>query len=153
MEVDRTFMASRNSIFVKLKTIKNEKIIQVSNMVMADAPFSPTGAAYILTTAMTQTYSKGSVRLASTNPDDQPIIQQHLLSENNDMDRMLEALNFARQLSKTEPLSGILGKEIMPGESVNTTEALTEFLFAKINGHGHPMSTTPWEQRIVNKLW
>src|SRR5690349_22572329 len=59
-------------------------------------------------------------RSRSSNPRDAPHIDLGLFTDPGDMPRMLEAIRVARDLSATEPLRGLLGDELMPGDRKST---------------------------------
>jgi choline dehydrogenase len=94
----------------------------------------------ILTSVMTPR-SRGTVRLRSSDPRDAPRIDLGLFSDPDDMPRMLDAIQVARRLAATEPLSGLLGPELMPGADASDDDALAAAVRAGCEIYNHPVGT------------
>jgi choline dehydrogenase len=94
----------------------------------------------ILTSVMTPR-SRGTVRLRSSDPRDAPRIDLGLFTDPDDMARMLDAIRIARRLAATEPLSGLLGDELMPGAGANDDDALAAAVRAACEIYHHPVGT------------
>lgn len=110
---------------------------------LPDGSFSPTGGAIVLAAAVTRPESRGSVRLASRDPHDAPVIDNNYLATARDRSRMLEAVRLVRRLASTPPLAGALAAELVPGDAVRTDEELEAAIAAGIATYGHPTSTAP----------
>ena len=72
--------------------------------------------------------SRGTVRLRSANPDDQPLIDPAYLTEEADVARMLVGLKLARAIARSEALAQWRDQELLPGEHVVTEDALRAYL-------------------------
>lgn len=94
----------------------------------------------ILTSVMTPR-SRGTVRLRSSDPRDAPRIDLGLFSDPDDMPRMLDAIQVARRLAATEPLSGLLGPELIPGTDASDDDALAAAVRAGCEIYNHPVGT------------
>ncbi|EPQ51193.1 alcohol oxidase [Gloeophyllum trabeum ATCC 11539] len=71
-------------------------------------------------------FSRGSVHIASSDPEKLPQIDPCYLQQDIDMDIMVEAFRFARSLANEEPLREIIAKEACPGEEISSEEAIRE---------------------------
>ncbi|QOG08397.1 GMC family oxidoreductase N-terminal domain-containing protein [Aureimonas sp. OT7] len=71
--------------------------------------------------------STGSIRLASPDPADAPLIQANYLAADTDRRCAVESLKFARRLAATEPLAGYVAEEKLPGPDVRTGSDLLAF--------------------------
>ncbi|MBM7405240.1 MULTISPECIES: GMC family oxidoreductase [Sphingomonas] len=76
--------------------------------------------------------SRGMVRLRSSDHRDAPVIQPRYLSDAFDRKVVVDALKFARRLSRAPALAGHLQREMLPGDRVQSDD---EFLdYARSNG-------------------
>lgn len=71
--------------------------------------------------------STGTIRLASPDPTDAPLIRANYLATETDRRCAVEALNFARRLAATEPLAGYVAEEKLPGPEARTEADLLAF--------------------------
>ncbi|MGK5114606.1 GMC family oxidoreductase [Geodermatophilus sp. CPCC 205506] len=62
--------------------------------------------------------SRGSVRLRSSDPHAAPRIVSNLLGQQSEVDAVLRALDFVSELTRQEPLAGILTERVNPGPAV-----------------------------------
>jgi choline dehydrogenase len=94
----------------------------------------------ILTSVMTPR-PRGTVRLRSSDPRDAPRIDLGLLTDPDDMARMLDAIRIARRLAAIEPLRGVLGDELMPGADASDDDALAAAVRSGCEIYHHPVGT------------
>ncbi|MBP2295770.1 GMC family oxidoreductase [Azospirillum rugosum] len=66
--------------------------------------------------------SRGWLELASPDPEAAPRIQPNYLHEEADRRTMVEGLRIARSLFQTEPLSGCVTEELLPGPATQSDE-------------------------------
>jgi choline dehydrogenase len=104
--------------------------------------FSPTGGAIALSVAIVKPDSRGTVRLRSRDPREQPEIDCNFLSVDRDARRMLEGVKLARRLGRHPALAQFLELELMPGEGV-ADEQLADVIAANLASYGHPVATAP----------
>ena len=85
--------------------------------------------------------SRGSVRLASSDPMAAPLIDPNFLAERDDMDRLLRGFKLMRGILQQPALAGYRGREL-PASAVAQTDAQIE---AFVRGHAdtiyHPVGT------------
>ena len=78
-------------------------------LVSWDAPAGVIGASYIAPR------SRGTVRIRSADPARKPAVTLNMLSEQLEMDEMIDAVESAREIAATGPAQAVLGAEITPG--------------------------------------
>ncbi|WP_405926613.1 GMC family oxidoreductase [Streptomyces sp. NBC_00035] len=120
---------------------------------LLDGSFSPTGGAILLAAAVTRPESRGSVRLASRDPHDAPVIDNNYFSTARDRSRMLEGVKLVRRLASAQPLAGAVAAELVPGDAIRSDEELEAAIATGISTYGHPTSTVPmggpWDEWAV----
>ncbi|MEA2159572.1 MAG: choline dehydrogenase, partial [Solirubrobacteraceae bacterium] len=104
--------------------------------------YSPTGGAVVLSTAVVKPDSRGTIRLRSRDPREQPEIDCNFLSEDRDARRMLEGVKLARKLGRNPALAQFIELEIMPGDAVGDNE-LGDVIASNLASYGHPAATAP----------
>lgn len=100
----------------------------------------PTGWDFVFFVACMQPRSRGSVRLASANPDDAPLIDLGLYKDPDDVAKVTKALCIARELAATAPLSDLLVTELKPGSLVGDAD-LEKAVRAAPSHYNHAAST------------
>jgi choline dehydrogenase len=68
--------------------------------------------------------SKGTVKIASADPFDKPVIDANYLGEETDRHVLLAGLKLARKLLRTQPMQPYFAGELYPGDAVVTDEDL-----------------------------
>jgi choline dehydrogenase len=106
------------------------------------AQFSPTGGAISLSVAVVKPDSRGTLRLRSRDPRDQPEIDCNFLAEERDARRMLEGVRLARRIGRNPALAQFLELEIFPGDAVGDDQ-LAEVIASNLASYGHPAATVP----------
>ncbi len=97
--------------------------------------------AYVLTPCLMRPRSRGSVRLASADPRDPPLIDPGFLAEPRDLDIMAEAVALARELGAAAELSDWRQREVFPGPEVTDRKGLRDFARRAANSFHHPVGT------------
>ena len=84
--------------------------------------------------------SRGSIRLRTAGPEDKPIIDHRYLSdpEGNDLARLAEAVQRAREVAAVPQLRRLIGDEIKPGPDVADLPSIKEFLQHSAIHYYHP---------------
>jgi choline dehydrogenase len=82
--------------------------------------------------------SRGWVRLASSNPLDKPRILLNYLSEPEDWTEMRACVRLTREIFGQRAFDRYRGREIQPGENVQTDEQIDAFIRAKVESAYHP---------------
>jgi choline dehydrogenase len=104
--------------------------------------FSPTGGAIALSVAVVKPDSRGTIRLRSRDPGEQPDIDCNFLAEDRDASRMLEGVKLARKIGRNPVLARFLELELMPGDGVGDDQ-LADVIASNLASYGHPAATAP----------
>jgi choline dehydrogenase len=104
--------------------------------------YSPTGGAIVLSVAVVKPDSRGTLRLRSRDPREQPEIDCNYLAEGSDARRLLEGVKLARRIGRNPALAQFVELEIMPGEAVGDDE-LADVIASNLASYGHPTATAP----------
>jgi pyridoxine 4-oxidase len=99
------------------------------------------GEAYTLMFGFTHPRSRGTLQLASADPNAAPLIDPNYLAEAYDRDAYLDALEQARAVGGASALSDWRLDEYLPGPSVRTTAEKRAFLEQAAFTHHHPVGT------------
>jgi choline dehydrogenase len=104
--------------------------------------YSPTGGAITLSTAVVKPESRGTLRLRSRDPHEQPEIDCNFLATERDARRMLEGVKLGRKIAGDRALAPFVEVEILPGDEV-ADDQLAEVIASNIASYGHPTATVP----------
>ena len=91
---------------------------------------------------MVKPESRGTIRLRSRDPKEQPDIDCNFLAEERDARRMLEGVKLARRIGRNPALAQFLELEILPGDAVGDDQ-LADVIAANLASYGHPVATAP----------
>ncbi|WP_404712916.1 GMC family oxidoreductase [Sphingomonas sp. MMS24-J13] len=86
-------------------------------------------------------HSRGWVKLKSADPRDLPAVQLNLMTDPADLAQMRDAIRAVRRIYRTEPQGSLLGAERLPGEAVESDDALDAFIRATCYVAMHPVGT------------
>lgn len=104
-------------------------------------PRPAAGEAYTIMYGFTHPRSRGSIRLASADPNVAPLIDPNYLAEAYDRDVYLAALDTARDLGHGKDLADWRDSEILPGPGCQSVEDRRAFLAQAAFTHHHPVGT------------
>ena len=90
-------------------------------------PF-PLGHGFAISIVGLYPQSRGSVRLASSDPAAAPLVDPQLLSHPDDVDTMLRGLKIGRQVTRAASFARYRAVEVQPGPEAQTDAALTDYL-------------------------
>jgi choline dehydrogenase len=94
------------------------------------------------TSCLLRPKARGSVRLRSTNPADQPLVDCNFFGHPDDLRLTIAALSTARQLLETEPFKGKIADELLPGAQVMADpQALERYCGQTVKTNYHPVGT------------
>jgi choline dehydrogenase len=85
--------------------------------------------------------SRGHVRLASANATDKPSIFFNYMSHEDDWSEFRHCIRLTREIFGQEAFAPYRGREISPGESVQTDTQLDEFIREHAESAFHPCGT------------
>lgn len=76
--------------------------------------------------ALVRPMSRGTVRLASTDPLMPPLLDPNFLSVESDVQRLMQAVRVSRDIFATAPLSGWVKGEVAPGGNIQSDADLRD---------------------------
>ncbi|RJS93040.1 GMC family oxidoreductase [Salinisphaera sp. Q1T1-3] len=85
--------------------------------------------------------SRGSVRLRSADPADDPVVDTRIYAESVDLERTITAFRMARKVLSHEPIRSLVEREIFPGPDVTSDEAIAEHCRRTVKTGYHPVGT------------
>jgi choline dehydrogenase len=124
------------------EAIGDELDLHITATHLLDGSYSPTGAAIVLAISVVQPESRGTLRLASRDPNEAPVIDNNYLGTDRDARRMLEGVRLARAIARNKVFAPFAVGEIIPGDAVSD-DALPEVIASNLAVYGHPTSTAP----------
>jgi choline dehydrogenase-like flavoprotein len=101
----------------------------------------PTGAGLTLMANLIAPKSRGSVRLRSSDPADDPIVDPNWLSDPGDAEILIRALRYLRKVAATHPISSIIDREVAPGPVAQSDDELLAFIKRTTESNYHPVGT------------
>jgi choline dehydrogenase len=124
------------------EAVSGELDVHVTVTHLLPGSLSPTGGSIVLAAAVVQPESTGTLRLASRNPQDAPLIDSNYLGTGRDARRMLEGMKLGREIARQPAFAQLTAGEIIPGDSVSDDD-LAGYVFNNLAAYGHPTSTAP----------
>jgi choline dehydrogenase len=103
----------------------------------------PTGGAIALLSAVVQPEATGTLKLASRDPDDAPLIDPNYLGTSRDTTRLLEAVKLGRAIVRHPVFAPFIAAELTPGDAAADDDTLGQVIAANPAVYGHPTSTAP----------
>ena len=103
-------------------------------------PF-PLGHGYAISPVALYPKSRGTVRLAGTDPAAAPLIDPNLLREPEDIQPLIRALKIARRAFASEAFAEYEGVEVAPGPDTQTDEQFDQYIRETGYTVHHPVGT------------
>lgn len=85
--------------------------------------------------------SRGEIMIRSSNPRDYPKIVANAYSTNADVEEMLAAVKFVRNIASMPAMAEIIEEEVLPGPSINSDADLITDFRKRSGTVYHPVST------------
>ena len=111
-------------------------MISSSGMYKADSAPALTASCTLL-----RPYSIGSVTLRSASPKDAPRMVANYLTDERDVQPLIEGIRVIRRIFGTSPFKEHFQGELLPGAKYQTDAQLTEYLRANAQSMYHPVGT------------
>jgi choline dehydrogenase len=102
---------------------------------------NPKGHGFSLGPILLRPKSLGRITLRSNDPFDAPAIQANYLAEKSDLQTLIEGLKLARKIARHKRFDPCRGKEIWPGENIQSGEQLAAFIRETAETLYHPVGT------------
>jgi len=84
---------------------------------------------------------RGRISLRSPDPSAPPLIDHHLLGNDDDVEQLVEGIMMARKIMRQAAISSHIMREIRPGPALDGKEALREYVRAASMSMFHPVGT------------
>ncbi len=105
------------------------------------AGYPPPAGGHVLVAAAMAPDSRGSVTLASADPQEPPLIDPGFLRDGRDLDRLEAGLLLIRQATATAAFSSAHTTEAWPGAEVRTRAGLRDYIRHTVDSYHHPVGT------------
>jgi choline dehydrogenase len=96
---------------------------------------------FTIAPALVQPTSRGRVRLASVNWQDEPIVEANHLATEQDLRAIVKAIEVARELGSQKALNGFRESEVIPGPNAKTRKDLEDLARTGTGSFGHAVGT------------
>ncbi len=90
---------------------------------------------------ITQPRSRGTVRLASSDPGDAPVIDPNYLSHPDDLRMLIDGIRMSREIGRAEALRPWTSREFFPGAELTSDAELTTYIEETVSTWFHPVGT------------
>lgn len=124
------------------EAVGDELDLHVTVTHLLPGELSPTGGAVVLAAAVVLPESTGTLRLASANPNDAPLINSNYVGTGRDARRMIEGFRIGREIARQPAFARFTAGELIPGDSVSDDD-VAGYVFHNLAVYGHPTSTVP----------
>jgi choline dehydrogenase-like flavoprotein len=98
-------------------------------------------AGVTLNTAYLRPRSRGTVRLASSDPAAAPLLDPNYWSDPHDRDMAIKGLRLAREILRQPAMQRFVKSEVLPGAGLTTDEELFSYACAHAKTDHHPVGT------------
>jgi choline dehydrogenase len=116
--------------------------LHLVNAVMIDhARVQPDRDGFTVHACQLRPESRGTVRLASNNPFDTPLIDPNYLAAENDRRTMRDAVRIVRDIVRQNALNTLRGPEMRPGAHVRTDSEIDAWIRQSAETIYHPVGT------------
>lgn len=99
------------------------------------------GHGYLMTAVLLRPKSRGEVRLTSSDPSAPPAIDPNFFSDEEDLDVLTRGLEQSRRIVRSDAFDDQQAEEFMPGDAVQSTEDMREYVRETAQTIFHPVST------------
>jgi choline dehydrogenase len=118
------------------------QLVPADVLIMAEGVPGPApGEGYTIMTSLMLPRSRGSIRLASTDPDRDPLIDPNFYGDPADLDIFTGGLRIAREIGLAAGLGRWRGEEVQPGWGRQDDKTLHAFLKKSLRTYHHPAGT------------
>jgi choline dehydrogenase-like flavoprotein len=130
--------------FVKTSPALNRPDVQIHLMA---APILPHGTVRVRAYGITigsnvlRPRSVGTVSLQDSNPSSDPLIDPRFLTHQDDIERGIAGLEFAREITRAPALSKFVRRELLPGPEVKSKDDMISFAREWGKMDYHPVGT------------
>jgi choline dehydrogenase len=124
--------------------IKTQADLPKPNIQMMFSPyffFPRVGSGYTFSILLVDVLSRGQLKLRSTDPTQYPTILANYLSNEADLQALIEAVKITRRLSHTRAFAPFYAENAYPDASTNSDQEIVEYIRADARTTFHPVGT------------
>ncbi|KAH6950972.1 hypothetical protein DER45DRAFT_637224 [Fusarium avenaceum] len=128
----------------KLEYLTDPSIPQLELLLEANyvgAAGYPGGNFITIFSSIMHPMSRGSVHIDPKAPRGKPVIDLNYLTNEYDVQALIEGAKFARKVAETEPLRSVWEEETEPSPKVKTDKQFRDFAVKTVNSFYHPIGT------------
>jgi choline dehydrogenase len=103
--------------------------------------WNPGQGTYRQAVVLSRPFSRGHLRLRSSDPSESPILDPGYLSDPRDVALLVEGLRLARRIGAAQALGPFRGEELAPGAGVQGEAALRQYIAGTASTMWHPVGT------------
>ncbi|EJT96840.1 FAD-linked reductases C-terminal domain-containing protein [Dacryopinax primogenitus] len=123
---------------MQLSLVKSDKAIDLELVTLPYYCTTTTppeeGKAYMtILAALNSPFSRGSIHVASSDPEQPPLCDPHYFENDFDMQVLGEGLKFIRRLQDVEPFKSMIVKQIDPSPKLQTDGELRNHIISELN--------------------
>ncbi len=111
------------------------------NYFIADGAGNPKGDGFTLLPGIVGTKSVGSLKLTSADPKAKPDIDPAIMSDEHDLNVVVEGVKIARKILNSAAFDDYRGEEVLPGAAVQSDEEIKDFIRNNTQTIYHPVGT------------
>ena len=105
------------------------------------AGYPPPAAGHVLVASAMAPDSRGSVTLASADPQEAPLIDPGFLRDGRDLDRLEAGLLIIREATASAAFAPAQATEAWPGADVRASAGLRDYIRHTVDSYHHPVGT------------
>lgn len=113
------------------------RMVPGTRKMMSPDPF----AGMLISISNCYPYSRGHLAIRSADPFDHPEIHPGYLSDERDLDELLEGADMLRKIMASEPMASKVAREVTPGLDVTDRDAMREDIRGRTGSIYHPSCT------------
>lgn len=96
---------------------------------------------YTIVAGTVRPYSRGTIRLASTDPEVAPLVDPNIFADQRDLEAMVDSIELARRIGAQQAFDSWRKAEFAPGPDVTTRDQLREFARQTVGTYHHQVGT------------
>ena len=100
-------------------------------------PF-PVGHGFGINSILLRPKSRGTVKLASADPNELPLIDTNFLGDDADLEPLLRGIRIARQIIATPEMAHYEGLEVLPGNRIQRDDEIRDYIRSICSPVHHP---------------
>ena len=96
---------------------------------------------YTIVAGTVRPYSRGTIRLASADPTEAPLVDPNIFADERDLEAMVDAIELVRDVGGQQALAPFRKAEFVPGPGVTTRDELRDFARRTVGTYHHQAGT------------